>query len=187
MNESTLPFDLTLPAHPILLDVRALRPIAIAFAGGEDATDFRTATTVEKGHGRVTERTITVSSLLNDYSPWPSLAQVFRIERQVTQCGTTTTEVLYGITNQPPDVASPKRLLQQVQTHWQIETGLHGRRSLQEDRALMRMGQAPHVQAVLNNTVVGLFVKHQYANMAAGRRELDAIIKRAVFQPSLAS
>jgi hypothetical protein len=39
---------------------------------------------------------------------------------------------------------------------------------------------------VLNNTVVGLFLKHQYANMAAGRRELDAIINRAVFQPSLA-
>jgi predicted transposase YbfD/YdcC len=163
-------------------------PVAIAFAGGEDATDVRTATTVEQSHGRLTERTITVSSLLHDDSPWPYLAQVFRIERQVTQRGTTTTEVMDGITSQPPEVASPERILQQVQTHWQIETGLHGRRdgSLQEDRALVRMGQAPHVQAVLNNTVVGLFLKHQYANMAAGRRELDAIINRAVFQPSLA-
>jgi hypothetical protein len=35
-------------------------PVAIAFAGGEAATDFRTATTVEKRHGRVTERTITL-------------------------------------------------------------------------------------------------------------------------------
>jgi hypothetical protein len=33
------------------------------------------------------------------------------------------------------------------------------------------------MQAALNNTVVGLFVKHQYVNMAAGRRELNAIIK----------
>jgi predicted transposase YbfD/YdcC len=84
-------------------------------------------------------------------------------------------------------VASPAQLLQQVQTHWQIETGLHGRRdgSLQEDRARVRMGQ--HVQEVLNNTVVGLFLKHQYANMAAGRRELDAIINRALFQLSLAA
>ncbi len=90
--------------------------------------------------------------------------------------GEETTEVVYGLTSQPPEVASPAQLLQQVQTHWQIETRLHGRRdgSLQEDRALVRMGQATHVQAVLNNTVVGLFLKHQYANMAAGRRELDA-------------
>jgi hypothetical protein len=33
---------------------------------------------------------------------------------------------MYGITSQPPEVASPERLLQQVQTHWQIETGVHG-------------------------------------------------------------
>jgi hypothetical protein len=56
---------------------------------------------------------------------------------------------------------------------------------LQEDRALVRMGQAPHVQAVLNNTVIGLFLKHQYENMAAGRRELDAQINRMVFQQPL--
>jgi predicted transposase YbfD/YdcC len=161
-------------------------PVAIACAGGEAATDVRTATTVEKSHGRLTERTITVSSLLNDDSPWPYLAQVFRLEQQVTQRGTTTTEVMDGITSQPPEVASPERVVQQVQTHWQIEPGLHGRRdgSLQEDRALVRRGQAPHVQAALNNVVVGLFLKHQYANMAAGRRELDAIINRALFQQS---
>jgi hypothetical protein len=56
---------------------------------------------------------------------------------------------------------------------------------LQEDRALVRMRRAPHVQAVLNNTVVGLFLKHQYANMAAERRELDAQIHRMVFQRPL--
>ncbi len=33
--------------------------------------DFRTARTVEKGHGRKDMRTITVSSLLADYSTWP--------------------------------------------------------------------------------------------------------------------
>jgi len=41
-------------------------PVAIAFAGGEEATDFRTAMTVDKGHGRLTRRTITVSSMLAD-------------------------------------------------------------------------------------------------------------------------
>jgi predicted transposase YbfD/YdcC len=163
-------------------------PAAIAVAGGEETTDFRRATTIELGHGRLTQRTITVSSMLADYSDWPFLAQVFKLERQVTRHGKTTTEVIYGITSQPPEVASPAQLLQQVQTHWQIETGLHGRRdgSLQEDRARVRMGQAPHVQSVLNNTVVGLFLKHQYENMAAGRRELDATINRALFQQSLA-
>jgi hypothetical protein len=49
------------------------------------------------------------------------------------------------------------------------------------------MGQAPHVQAVLNNTVVGLFRKQQSANRAAGRRELDVQINRWCFSsPRLA-
>jgi hypothetical protein len=42
--------------------------------------DFRTAWTMEKGHGRLDKRTITVSSMLADYSTWPELAQVFKLE-----------------------------------------------------------------------------------------------------------
>ena len=34
-------------------------------------TDFATARSCERGHGRVEERTITVSSMLQDYTPWP--------------------------------------------------------------------------------------------------------------------
>jgi predicted transposase YbfD/YdcC len=36
--------------------------------------DFRTATTINKGHGRLEKRTITVSSLLAGYSDFPKLA-----------------------------------------------------------------------------------------------------------------
>jgi hypothetical protein len=46
--------------------------------------DFRTAQTVEKGHGRLEKRRITVSSLLADYSQWPQAAQVFKLESQRT-------------------------------------------------------------------------------------------------------
>jgi len=43
--------------------------------------DFQTPKTVDDGHGRLEERTITVSSLLNDYLDWPSVQQVFKLER----------------------------------------------------------------------------------------------------------
>ena len=38
--------------------------------------DFRQAQTVDKGHGRLEKRTITVSSELSGYSTWPAAAQV---------------------------------------------------------------------------------------------------------------
>ena len=64
--------------------------------------DFRTARTVEKGHGRKDMRMITVSSMLADYSTWPQLAQVFKLESQRTDAlGTIKTKVRYGVTSLP--------------------------------------------------------------------------------------
>src|ERR1700730_18469848 len=58
--------------------------------------DFRGARTVEKGHGRLDKRSIIVSSLLADYSDWPGLDQVFKLERQSTNAlGKTETQVRY--------------------------------------------------------------------------------------------
>ncbi|GAC1348629.1 MAG: hypothetical protein NVSMB27_17140 [Ktedonobacteraceae bacterium] len=51
-----------------------------------------------------------VSSLLADYSPWPELAQVFKLHSQRTDAlGITKTEVRYGVTSLPMYVADPKR------------------------------------------------------------------------------
>ncbi len=136
--------------------------------------DFRTARTVEKGHGRIEKRTITVSSLLADYSTWPELAQVFKLESQRTDAlGITTTEVRYGVTSLPAYVAEPKRLLALSRGHWGIENGLHYRRdaTMREDHAQLRMGHAPEMLAVLNNTVLGLFARQGASNVAHARRE----------------
>ena len=43
--------------------------------------DFQTAKTHDKHHGRIEERKITVSHMLNDYLDWPALQQVFKMER----------------------------------------------------------------------------------------------------------
>src|SRR6266567_5440597 len=84
--------------------------------------DFRYAQTVEKGHGRIEKRTITVSSMLADYSPWAELAQVFKLESQRTDAlGSTKTEVRYGVTSLPVYLADPKRLLALSRGNWTIE------------------------------------------------------------------
>jgi len=136
--------------------------------------DFRTATTVEKGHGRLDKRTITVSSLLEDYSTWPALAQVFKLENQRTDAlGTTKTEVRYGVTSLPASLADARRLLALARQHWGIENGLHYRRdaTLREDHSQLRMGHAPQLFAVLNNTVLGLLARQGVTNVAEARRE----------------
>lgn len=136
-------------------------------------TDFRAARTVEKGHGRVEKRTITVSSMLANYSTWPELAQVFKLESQRTNAlGVNRAEIRYGVTSLPAHVASSQRLLDLTRGHWGIENGWHHRRdaTMREDHSHLRMGHAPEMLAVLNNTVLGLLARQGETNVAQARR-----------------
>lgn len=137
-------------------------------------TDFRTIRTVEKGHERLETRTITVKSMLADYSTWPELAQVFKVESQRTNAlGITTMEMRSGMTSLPAHLADPKRLLELTRGHWGIENKLHYRRdaTLREDHAQLRMGHAPQMLAVLNNIVLGLFARQGEINVPQARRD----------------
>ncbi len=139
-------------------------------------TDFRSASCVDKGHGRLEKRRITGSHLLASYSQWPGLSQVFKLERQRTNAlGETEQEVHSGITSFPTSMATPNRLLKLVGEHWGIENGLHYRRdrTLDEDRSQLRMGHAPHVLAVLNNTAIGLLSSLGETHLPRAQRTFD--------------
>lgn len=107
--------------------------------------DFQSETTTEKQAGRVEERTLTVSSMLNDYLDWPHLGQVFKLERRFTYLasGKVESEVQYGLTSLRAKDASPERLLKIVRSEWGIERGLHYRRNVTYDEYQTRMTKKP--------------------------------------------
>lgn len=110
------------------------------------AVDFTLAQTIEYVHGRIEERRLTASSLLADYSDWPYLAHIFKLEyRTLELCaGKVTTAVRYGVTSAPQQVLDAGGLLMATRGHWGIETGLHSRRdgAFEEDAMRTRTGQA---------------------------------------------
>jgi hypothetical protein len=127
--------------------------------------------------------TLTVSSLLADYSTCPEQIQVFELESQRTDAlGRTKTEVRYGVTSLSAHLASPQRLLAFTRAQWGIENGLHYRRdaTMQEDHAQLRMGHAPEMLAVLNNIVLGLFARRGVTTVAHARREFAYQFERAL-------
>jgi predicted transposase YbfD/YdcC len=140
--------------------------------------DFQMFTKVNKRHGRIEQRTMMVSSLLNEYLDWPHVAQVFRLERIVWhgQYGGKTRELVYGLTSLPPSRANPEKLLALTQEYWGIENGLHYRRdvTLREDATRLTLGQAGHNMAILNNLVIGLCLSHGFQNLAQARRRFCA-------------
>ena len=49
---------------------------------GQLPKDFETVKETSKRHARLEERTLTVSSQLNDFLDWPYLQQVFQLEHR---------------------------------------------------------------------------------------------------------
>jgi predicted transposase YbfD/YdcC len=145
-------------------------------------TLIRTARTVEKGHGRLEKRTITVSSMLADYITWPELAQVFQLESQRTNALGTTTEVRYGVTSLPAHLAAPKRLLDLTCGHWGIENRSHYVRdvSFQEDRSRLRSGNAPQILAALRNLAITLLHRSGTSQISSARRSSAHLPERAL-------
>lgn len=141
-------------------------------------TDLRMATTTDKGHGRLETRRLTASSLLAESSDWPHLAQVFQLERTITnrKTGERRSEVVYGLTSLSATLANPQRLLALVRGQWGIESQLHWRRDVlfHEDQTHTRSPLFGQAIACLNNLILGLAWRLGWRNLAQARRHFDA-------------
>jgi len=164
--------------HQLYDDIRRL------FTDVPPQPDFEKVKTVEGAHGRIDQRVLTVSSMLQEYSDWPHLAQVFQIVRRVTDphTGVTSEETSYGVTSLQHHQVTPARLLHIVRAHWGIENGLHYRRDVtfREDHSHVRLQRAPQVMAALNNFVLSLFAWLGYDNAPAARRHFAAHVDQAL-------
>ena len=114
---------------------------------------IQTYRTVEKGHGRLEERHIRVSSELEGYSWWPYLVQVFEYTRIWTTKGVTKQQVRHGITSLPATVSSAAQLAALKRGHWQVENGLHYVKdvTLGEDASQTHVGAGADVLAMVRN------------------------------------
>ena len=115
---------------------------------------LRTHQDVETAHGYTTTRTLTASTLLNAYTDWPGVRQVYQYHTQRKQLATGkhTRQTQYGITSLTPERASPEDLLNCRRRA--IENKLHWIRDVifQEDASQVRTAGIPHVMAALRNT-----------------------------------
>jgi predicted transposase YbfD/YdcC len=114
-------------------------------------------TATDKGHGRITTRTIQVLPAPDDL-PFPHVSQVFLIERYVTGLhGQPISAVAaLGVASPAPDQASPADLAGYVREQWSIES-LHWLRDTlyQEDKSKVRTRNGPRVMAALRNLAIG--------------------------------
>ena len=120
-------------------------------------------TAVDKGHGRLEERTCAVVPLDGDHdhvADLPGRRQAFRIVRRrtVVKSGRTSEETVHGLTSLPPQRAGPSEILALNRGQWEIENRVHYVRdfSFDEDRSRIRAGKLPRNLACLSNAAVAI-------------------------------
>lgn len=152
--------------------------VALLPGMGSPPKDFRSASVINKGHGRLEVRTLTTSSQLNDFLDWPFLQQVFKLERFITisKTGKRRHELVYGVTSLSAELASPAQLLQMLRSYWQIENGLHYPRdvTLHEDHTRFKKHSAAHNMAIINNLILALIAKSDFLFVPSARRYFAA-------------
>lgn len=132
--------------------------------------DWRTAFTVDTGHGRGADRRDLIATTdLTAWSDWPGLTQVFRIERTWREHGQPKRAVHHGITSLDPVRGTPDRLLALKRGHWLIENRLHWRKDVTfgEDASLIHVDQGPLVMTALRDATVSLLHHHGISRVAA--------------------
>jgi predicted transposase YbfD/YdcC len=114
-------------------------------------------TATDKGHGRITTRTIQVLPAPDDL-PFPHVSQVFLIERYVTGLHGQPISAIaaLGVASPEAEQASPADLARYVREQWSIES-LHWIRDTlyQEDKSKVRTRSGPRVMAALRNLAIG--------------------------------
>lgn len=134
---------------------------------------------VDKGHGRLTTRTIQVLPAPPDL-PFPHVNQVFLIERYVSDLrgGPISAIAALGIASPKPDQASPTDLAGYVREQWSIES-LHWIRDTlyQEDKSQIKTRSGPRIMATLRNLAIG-------ALRLAGRTDITEATRWAAHRMS---
>ena len=150
----------------------------------EAADCAATATTRDKGHGRLELRTLERSAALNDYLAWPAVGQVLRrtCQRVDLTTGVIGEEVTDGVTSLPPRSASAAQLEALWRGHWTIENRVHRVRDVTwgEDAGQVRVGHAPQALAALRNGLLSLLRALGWTQIADATRHYGAFALRAV-------
>jgi predicted transposase YbfD/YdcC len=114
-------------------------------------------TATDKGHGRITTRTIQILPAPDDL-PFPHVRQVLLIERHVTDLNgePVSSVAALGVASPEPEQAGAADLAGYVREQWSIES-LHWIRDTlyQEDKSQVRTRNGPRIMAALRNLAIG--------------------------------
>lgn len=128
---------------------------------------------INKGHGRIEKRTVSISKILDGIRPWTGLKTVIRVqsERQVLKHKVieVTKETRFYIASLS---ATAQAFANRIRGYWGVENKVHYVRDVTqgEDRSRIRTTPLPQIFAIARNFALNLYRGHLFENMAQAQR-----------------
>ena len=151
-----------------------LEDIEYYFSNDFRAPDHEDSASI--AHGRIEIRRIWTTSELNGYLIFPHVAQVYKIEREITdkKSGKTSLEVAYGVTSRTTSEVNPQKVLHIVRGHWSVEVSHYIIDWIyDEDRSTIRTGHGPENITRLRRFAIGLVKSKGVKNISKKMRQLN--------------
>lgn len=131
-------------------------------------------TEVNKGHGRIEKRTVSICQTLDGIRLWPGLCTVIRVEAtrhqvkgQYLLLGSTQTRYYISSLHETAEQFSHR-----IRNYWGVENKVHYVRDVTqaEDASRIRVLPLPQIWAVARNFALNLFRDQGFDNMAQAHR-----------------
>lgn len=128
---------------------------------------------LDKGHGRIEKRTVSICRTLDGIRDWPGLKTLIRVdsERQVIYADmiVVTQETRYYISSLEEGAQS---LAERIRGYWGVENKVHYVRDVTQGEDKSRIRTTPLVQlfVLARNMALNLYREHGFTNMAQAQR-----------------
>lgn len=128
---------------------------------------------VNKGHGRVEKRHVSICQNLDSIRSWPGLATLIQVksERQVFthHLIEVTSEQGYYISSLS---LTAKEFAERIRGYWGVENKVHYVRDVTqgEDASRIRTKSLPHIFTIARNFTLNLYRDQMFENMAQAQR-----------------
>lgn len=127
-------------------------------------------TTIEKGHGRIEKRIVSITESNFNFPGWLKVKTIIKVESKRQTKHKVESESRYYISDLSETAG---HFYQRIRGYWGVENKVHDVRDVTqgEDKSRVRTGFLPHILAIARNLALNLYRDAGFSNMAQAQRK----------------